>query len=216
MIVGLKNGVEFEEDTVDVDFPASMSLNNDEILKEAEKASPVKKAPNLGKDQSAPAEKSSPVKVSLFKKRPPKPLKTSRSKRSKIEIKPANYDSDSIDIDVLATFNAKSFAASTGVSPPGDSSSLDSTTGFSALMKKPLTTAPIVTKDESLSPPTPPSSFNGKITLSNQSEPVVKIQSNTVEDSKGCSNKVNAFSRLMASKGKVQKNKATNGKGAEG
>merc|ERR1712113_903320 len=82
-------------------------------------------------------------------------------------------------------------------------------------MKKPLTTAPIVTKDESLSPPTPPSSFNGKITLSNQSEPEVKIQSNTVEDSKGCSNKVNAFSRLMASKGKIQKNKTNNGKGAE-
>ena len=68
-------------------------------------------------------------------------------------------DSDSIDIDVLATFSAKSFAASTGVSPPADSS-MDSLNGFSVLMKKPLTKTPTTSKEDPSTSPTPTSPPN--------------------------------------------------------
>ena len=98
-----------EEDTVDVDFPASMSVNNDAIFAEAQACSslgnsPVKAAATAaggapihggGRGLSFGLEAStncsetrakvSPVKVSLFKKRPPKPLKGASRKKSKKE-----------------------------------------------------------------------------------------------------------------------------------
>ena len=107
-----------EEDTVDVDFPASMSVNNDAIFAEAQACSslgnsPVKAAataaggaPIHGGDGgrglgfgleastncSETRAKVSPVKVSLFKKRPPKPLKGASRKKSKKEHKDLHYD----------------------------------------------------------------------------------------------------------------------------
>ena len=229
-----------EEDTVDVDFPASMAVNNDAILDEAEKAcsslqnSPIKGGLEKGVLTEANGTKTnskpSPVKVNLFKnfnkdkKRPPKPLKGQRrSKKTKIEdLMP--YDSDSIDLDYLATYNVKSFekaAASTSVSPPGDSSSMDSikSNGFSVLMKKPLLTkAPVFNLDDhsNPTPTTPPSLPNQNTTfsaviLNGEKECEVKLVSSEtkVEVRDNVDPKVNAFSRLMASKGKaVKKTKA--------
>ena len=84
------------EDSVDVDFPASMSMNNDNPKEEVKKPS-------------------SPVKVSLFKNRGACHKAAGGRKRKKE--KEVNYDSDSIDIDVLATFSAKSFANAAQTSP---------------------------------------------------------------------------------------------------
>ena len=230
-----------EEDTVDVDFPASMAVNNDAILDEAEKAcsslqnSPIKGGLEKGVLTEANGPKTnskpSPVKVNLFKnfnkdkKRPPKPLKGQRrSKKTKIEdLMP--YDSDSIDLDYLATYNVKSFekaAASTSVSPPGDSSSMDSikSNGFSVLMKKPLLTkAPVFNLDDhsNPTPTTPPPVPNQNTTfsaviLNGEKECEVKLVSSEtkVEVRDNVDPKINAFSRLMASKGKAAKKTKAN------
>ena len=228
-----------EDDTVDVDFPASMAVNNDAILDEAEKAcsslqnSPIKGGLEKGvlteANGTKTTSKPSPVKVNLFKnfnkdkKRPPKPLKGQRrSKKTKIEdLTP--YDSDSIDLDYLATYNVKSFekaAASTSVSPPGDSSSMDSikSNGFSVLMKKPLLTkAPVFNLDDHSNPTTPPPVPNQNTTfsaviLNGEKECEVKLVSSEtkVEVRDNVDPKVNAFSRLMASKGKAAKKTKAN------
>ena len=230
-----------EEDTVDVDFTASMAVNNDAILDEAEKAcsslqnSPIKGGLEKGVLTEANGTKTnsrpSPVKVNLFKnfnkdkKRPPKPLKGQRrSKKTKVEdLMP--YDSDSIDLDYLATYNVKSFekaAASTSVSPPGDSSSMDSikSNGFSVLMKKPLLTkAPVFNLDDhsNPTPTTPPPLPNQNTTfsaviLNGEKECEVKLVSSEtkVEVRDNVDPKVNAFSRLMASKGKAAKKTKAN------
>ena len=70
------------------------------------------------------------VKVSLFKNKQPKKRNRRASKKDQNNSKKkatgmhiAGYDSDSIDIDVLASYSARTFAQSTGISPPADSSS---------------------------------------------------------------------------------------------
>lgn len=70
------------------------------------------------------------VKVSLFKNKQPKKRNRRASKKDQYNSKKkatgmhiAGYDSDSIDIDVLASYSARTFAQSTGISPPADSSS---------------------------------------------------------------------------------------------
>ena len=99
------------------------------------------------------------VKVNLFKNKQPKKRSrrssaakqkslyqngsnkdASASKSSAIikELHSPSYDSDSIDVDVLATFSARTFAQSTGISPPTESSNLDDN-AFTALLQKPLT-----------------------------------------------------------------------------
>ena len=101
---------------MDVDFPASMSVNNDAIFAEAQACSslgnsPVKAAGapihvarggdgggraggglEASTNCSESRAKVSPVKVSLFKKRPPKPLKGASRKKSKKEHKDLHYD----------------------------------------------------------------------------------------------------------------------------
>ena len=47
-------------------------------------------------------------KKTLFKEKPPRPKPSSKKKMTKQVLM---YDSDSIDIDVLASFNAKTFCA---------------------------------------------------------------------------------------------------------
>ena len=100
-----------DEDTVDVDFPGSMSMTNAgnpvEAVSEAAKGHSLKSSP-------------SPVKVSLFKNRTCPKLKGRKRKKeeaAKAGKKELNYDSDSIDIDVLATYSARSFANASQTSP---------------------------------------------------------------------------------------------------
>ena len=47
-------------------------------------------------------------KKNLFKEKPPRPKLSTKKKMTKQVLM---YDSDSIDIDVLASFNAKTFCA---------------------------------------------------------------------------------------------------------
>lgn len=128
--------VEEDEDTVDIDFPASMRAPMTLTAGATPQASPPSSSTTTAPPQ--------PVKVSLFKHQGGQTRGRMR-KKGKGGCEDLHYDSDSIDIDVLATFSAKTFEAqSTGLSsassPPLESnSSLDSCAGaFSVLLKKPL------------------------------------------------------------------------------
>ena len=128
--------VDEDEDTVDIDFPASMRAPMTLTAGATPQASPPSSSTTTAPPQ--------PVKVSLFKHQGGQ-TRGRKRKKGKGGCEDLHYDSDSIDIDVLATFSAKTFEAqSTGLSsassPPLESnSSLDSCAGaFSVLLKKPL------------------------------------------------------------------------------
>jgi hypothetical protein len=88
--------------------------------------------------------------VCLFKKKDPPKKKYSKKAKTSVKannvngIAHVNYDGDSIDLDLLATYNAKTFhTAATGETGSYnyslDSSSDESKNAFAALMNKPLT-----------------------------------------------------------------------------
>ena len=190
------------------------------------------------------------VKVNLFKNKQPKKRSrrssaakqkslyqngsnkdASATKSSAIikELHSPSYDSDSIDIDVLATFSARTFAQSTGISPPTESSNLDDN-AFTALLRKPLTkTTPKKVDDddsdekegdqskENDDPIQNDTSINEALETNANTQPREKQVSevlipSTVEEEK--KNKLpshkgdNAFSRLMAPKGRRAKQNA--------
>ena len=190
------------------------------------------------------------VKVNLFKNKQPKKRSrrssaakqkslyqngsnkdASATKSSAIikELHSPSYDSDSIDIDVLATFSARTFAQSTGISPPTESSNLDDN-AFTALLRKPLTkTTPKKVDDddsdekegdqskENDDPIQNDTSINEALETNANIQPREKqvseilIPSTEEEEKK---NKLpshkgdNAFSRLMAPKGRRAKQNA--------
>ena len=130
--------VEEDEDTVDIDFPASMRGAPMTLTAEASLPSGAS-TPRLVSSSS----NSAPVKVSLFKHQGGQ-TRGRKRKKGKGGCEDLHYDSDSIDIDVLATFSAKTFEASAqsvGCSPPAlerSSNSSDMAGAFSVLLKKPL------------------------------------------------------------------------------
>ena len=132
--------VEEDEDTVDIDFPASMRGAPMTLTAEASLPSDGASTPRLVSSSS----NSAPVKVSLFKHQGGQ-TRGRKRKKGKGGCEDLHYDSDSIDIDVLATFSAKTFEASAqsvGCSPPAlerrSSNSSDMAGAFSVLLKKPL------------------------------------------------------------------------------
>ena len=191
------------------------------------------------------------VKVNLFKNKQPKKRSrrssaakqkslyqngsnkdASATKSSAIikELHSPSYDSDSIDIDVLATFSARTFAQSTGISPPTESSNLDDN-AFTALLRKPLTkTTPKKVDDddsdekegdqskENDDPIQNGTSINEALeTNANSTQPREKQASEIlIPSTEGEENKNklpshkgdNAFSRLMAPKGRRAKQNA--------
>ena len=213
--------VEEDEDTVDIDFPASMRAPMTLTAGATPQASP----PSSSTPTSAPPQ---PVKVSLFKHQGGQ-TRGRKRKKGKGGCEDLHYDSDSIDIDVLATFSAKTFEAqSTGLSsassPPLESnSSLDSCAGaFSVLLKKPLlkdelATAKkadeggqcdsdkkvVVVNTEEIKTPAPTAEVETKDEASGleaaaNSNPIAASSHSTA----AVASKVNAFSRLMEKRGK--------------
>ena len=213
--------VEEDEDTVDIDFPASMRAPMTLTAGATPQASP----PSSSTPTSAPPQ---PVKVSLFKHQGGQ-TRGRKRKKGKGGCEDLHYDSDSIDIDVLATFSAKTFEAqSTGLSsassPPLESnSSLDSCAGaFSVLLKKPLlkdelATAKkadeggqcdsdkkvVVVNTEEIKTPAPTAEVETKNEASGleaaaNSNPIAASSHSTA----AVASKVNAFSRLMEKRGK--------------
>ena len=213
--------VEEDEDTVDIDFPASMRAPMTLTAGATPQASP----PSSSTPTSAPPQ---PVKVSLFKHQGGQ-TRGRKRKKGKGGCEDLHYDSDSIDIDVLATFSAKTFEAqSTGLSsassPPLESnSSLDSCAGaFSVLLKKPLlkdelATAKkadeggqcdsdkkvVVVNTEEIKTPAPTAEVETKDEASSleaaaNSNPIAASSHSTA----AVASKVNAFSRLMEKRGK--------------
>ena len=214
--------VEEDEDTVDIDFPASMRAPMTLTAGATPQASP----PSSSTPTSAPPQ---PVKVSLFKHQGGQ-TRGRKRKKGKGGCEDLHYDSDSIDIDVLATFSAKTFEAqSTGLSsassPPLESnSSLDSCAGaFSVLLKKPLlkdelATAKkadeggqcdsdkkvVVVNTEEIKTPAPTAEVETKNEASGleaaaNSNPIAAASSHSTA---AVASKVNAFSRLMEKRGK--------------
>ena len=214
--------VEEDEDTVDIDFPASMRAPMTLTAGATPQASP----PSSSTPTSAPPQ---PVKVSLFKHQGGQ-TRGRKRKKGKGGCEDLHYDSDSIDIDVLATFSAKTFEAqSTGLSsassPPLESnSSLDSCAGaFSVLLKKPLlkdelATAKkadeggqcdsdkkvVVVNTEEIKTPAPTAEVETKNEASGleaaaNSNPIATASSHSTA---AVASKVNAFSRLMEKRGK--------------
>ena len=214
--------VEEDEDTVDIDFPASMRAPMTLTAGATPQASP----PSSSTPTSAPPQ---PVKVSLFKHQGGQ-TRGRKRKKGKGGCEDLHYDSDSIDIDVLATFSAKTFEAqSTGLSsassPPLESnSSLDSCAGaFSVLLKKPLlkdelATAKkadeggqcdsdkkvVVVNTEEIKTPAPTAEVETKDEASGleaaaNSNPIAAASSHSTA---AVASKVNAFSRLMEKRGK--------------
>merc|ERR1711997_36404 len=107
-------------------------------------------------------DKKETLKVCLFKKKDPPKKKYSKKAKASVKannvngIAHVNYDSDSIDLDLLATYNAKTFhTAATGETGSYnyslDSSSDESKNVFSALMKKPLKSCLTKTSPKNLS-----------------------------------------------------------------
>ncbi len=115
-----ENSMADDEDTVDVDFP-SVALNH--------KIEAVAKQPVQTKISTSSLFKTSATSTGGGRK------------RKKRDLKDLSYDSDSIDVDVLESYNARTFArasSKTGESPPMDTSTDESTSAFSVLMKKPI------------------------------------------------------------------------------
>jgi DNA polymerase III delta prime subunit len=165
-----------DEDTVDIDFPVA-------VVVAATSAS--EKSSNIAK----------PAEVNLFKE---KPLTRKRKNQRRRGVKDLHYDSDSIDVDVLATFSAKTFAPSTGHSPPMENST-DSTNAFSVLMKKPLLKS---AKDELASPV---GSLESQCNDDKSNEGCRLVDKEEIQTSSKLdqtTKAVNAFSKLMAPKNK--------------
>ena len=216
--------VDEDEDTVDVDFTASMKAP---MTSASASAASAPSSPNAKTEAEPPT-----VKVSLFKHHGGQSRGRKRKKgRGERGCEDLHYDSDSIDIDVLATFSAKTFnnsasvaSTASGLSPTLNESSTDSSAAaFSVLLKKPLTkkdglmaSSPASTASEAVEAAAEDEGqcdSDKKVAVVNTREIKTPAQASTKTEAAtataseatakaASASKVNAFSRLMAPKGK--------------